>query len=137
MNNLKQYRTANRLTLSGLGELLGVGYRTVYSWENEESRPRRFYVMRMARLFECTPDDLGFDTSEQRISKRAAKRIPHPDAQALYDDFMRLPLDSQRYIAAYLSPDSYRTTVRKLREGLITDDGAALVRRMIGECDRR
>lgn len=132
MNNLCQYRIAHHLSRDELAGLMGVHPSTVYSWETDKSHPKLFQIRRLAQMFGCDEYDLGLTASDERKPKKTQPdRAVLPEVRALYADFMLLSLDSQRRIAAYLSPNSYRVTVKRLRDGVLTDSEAALVREMM------
>ncbi len=132
MNNLRKYRIAHHLSRDELAGLMGVHPSTVYSWETDKSHPKPYQIHRLAQMFECDDNDLGLTASYGfKPKKTRSDRAALPELRALYADFMRLPLDSQRRIAAYLSPDSYSKTAKRLREGALTDSEAALVREMM------
>lgn len=132
VNNLRKYRIAHHLSSDKLAGLMGVHPSTVYSWETGKSRPKLYQIRRMAALLECGEDELGLDAYDCRsYGKPLEDRRTSPEKRALYADFMLLSLDRQRRIAAYLGPDSYRTTVKRLRDGALTDGEAALVRDMM------
>lgn len=134
MNKLREYRIARNLTVADLAALVGVHYHTVYSWETGKSRPHLYELRRIAQLFECTEDELGIAVYDRYRRKESPKEL-NSEAAELYRRFEQLTLDQQRWIAAYLSPDPYRLIVKRLREGLISNDDAALIRRMMEECE--
>lgn len=133
MNKLRDYRKAHNYTMDDVAKLMGVHYHTVYSWETGKSSPHAYQLKRLAELLGCAESDLGIVPYDRYHPKQAPKTV-NAVAATLYERFTQLTLDQQRWIAAYLSPDPYRLTVKKLREGLITDDDAELVRKMMEKC---
>lgn len=133
MNKLRDYRKAHNYTMDDVAKLMGVHPSTIYSWESEKSRPHAYQLKRLAELFGCEESDLGIVPYDRYHPKQAPQTV-NAVAATLYERFTQLTLDQQRWIAAYLSPDPYRLTVKKLREGLITDDDAELVRKMMEKC---
>ena len=58
MDRLKELRRQRLLTQSELGELVGVSFQTVQSWESRKSQPRLRHIRRLAEVLEVSPEDL-------------------------------------------------------------------------------
>ena len=56
--NIKEKRTLSGLTQKDLAEKLEVDRSTVAKWENGESMPRAEKLIQLAKLFDCTVDEL-------------------------------------------------------------------------------
>ncbi len=133
MNKLREFRMARNLTINDLAAMMGVHYHTVYSWETGKSRPHECQIRRMALVLECLEDELGLVPYDRYHHAKKPDAV-NKQASELYEQFYRLSLSEQRWIAAHLSPDPYYTTVKRLRDGKVTDSEAELVRKMMKEC---
>ncbi len=51
---IKQYRTLNRYSLRGLGELIGKTKTTVYRYENNELQPDLQTILELCTIFQIT-----------------------------------------------------------------------------------
>lgn len=58
MNKLKELREANNLTQQQLADMLGLDRTTVGKWEIGASLPRGATLIKLARIFKCTTDEL-------------------------------------------------------------------------------
>ena len=58
MNRLKELREQKNITQIQLAELLNVTQSAVTKWETGESRPRAEKLIQLAKLFDCTVDEL-------------------------------------------------------------------------------
>lgn len=58
MNRLKELREQKNITQIQLAELLNVTQSAVTKWENGESMPRAEKLIQLAKLFDCTVDEL-------------------------------------------------------------------------------
>ena len=58
MNGIKKNRTTARITQVKLSELLGIDKSTVAKWETGESKPRADTLMKLAKIFDCSVDEL-------------------------------------------------------------------------------
>ena len=58
MDRLKELRRQRLLTQRELGELVGVSFQTVQSWESRKSQPRLRHIRRLAEVLEVSPEDL-------------------------------------------------------------------------------
>ena len=58
MNRLKELREQKNITQIQLAELLNVTQSAVTKWETGESRPRAEKLSQLAKLFDCTVDEL-------------------------------------------------------------------------------
>lgn len=55
---IKAYRRAHGLTQGQFGDLLGVSAQAVSKWEREECHPDIIFLPELARVLECSVDDL-------------------------------------------------------------------------------
>lgn len=55
---IKEKREAAELTQAELAEKIGVDTSTVCLWESGKREPKFTSVMRMAKVFSCSPDQL-------------------------------------------------------------------------------
>nr|DAO25146.1 MAG TPA: helix-turn-helix domain protein [Caudoviricetes sp.]DAP13048.1 MAG TPA: helix-turn-helix domain protein [Caudoviricetes sp.] len=58
MNNIKKARIAANLKQSDLAKMLNVGQTTISNWETGYSQPDLESLRTMARLFDCSIDEL-------------------------------------------------------------------------------
>ena len=58
MNRLKELREQKNITQIQLAELLNVTQSAVTKWETGESKPRAEKLIQLAKLFDCTVDEL-------------------------------------------------------------------------------
>ncbi|MFI3166547.1 MAG: helix-turn-helix transcriptional regulator [Bacillota bacterium] len=55
---IKKYRMLKRLTQKDLAQMLGVHSNTISQWEKQRRRPALQKLIIMAKIFDCTVDDL-------------------------------------------------------------------------------
>ena len=58
MDRLKKLRLLNGLTQDALAERLNVARTTVTMWETGEAKPRVDTLIQLARIFDCSLDEL-------------------------------------------------------------------------------
>lgn len=58
MEKLKALRKARNLTQDELGKILGIDRSTISQWERGENRPRVDMLVKLARVFKCSVDNL-------------------------------------------------------------------------------
>ena len=58
MNNIKVFRERNSFTQVDIAEKLQIDKSTVSKWETGESMPRAEKLIQLAKLFDCTVDEL-------------------------------------------------------------------------------
>lgn len=71
MNTYKKNRLALGLTQEELAEKLGLDRSTVASWELEINSPRLETLIQLAKIFNCTLDDLA--RQEKQIAEYEAE----------------------------------------------------------------
>lgn len=58
MNKLRSLREENKITQIELAKILNVTQSAVAKWENEESKPRADKLIKLAKIFNCSLDEL-------------------------------------------------------------------------------
>ena len=58
LENIKGFREHKKLTQSELAQMLGLKQSTIAMWENGDSMPRTDKLPELAKIFNCTIDDL-------------------------------------------------------------------------------
>ena len=58
MNRIKQHRRERKLSQEELARLVGVDRSTVAKWEAGNNHPRADKLLALARVFQCSLDDL-------------------------------------------------------------------------------
>ena len=58
MNNIKVFRERNSFTQVDIAEKLQIDKSTVSKWETGESMPRAEKLIQLAKILNCTVDDL-------------------------------------------------------------------------------
>lgn len=66
MLKLKYYRIANRYKLKDIAKLTGVSIQAVHQWENGETNPPIDKLVKIARFYGVTVDDLIGDVEEPK-----------------------------------------------------------------------
>jgi len=64
--NLAKLREAKGLTQTEVGEALGVGQTAVSMWETGTNTPRSIHLIKLAKLFGCTIEELLEDKEPKR-----------------------------------------------------------------------
>lgn len=65
--NLKTLRESMRLTQDAVAERLGITRTTVSMWESGDTMPRADKLPQLAKLYDCTIDDL-FQTNDDQTA---------------------------------------------------------------------
>ena len=65
MNSIQKLRAKNKLTQEKLSEMLNVDRSTIAKWETGEAMPRADKLPEIAKLLNCTIDDLFEDDSDE------------------------------------------------------------------------
>lgn len=74
--NIKKYRKAHRMTQKQLGDLLGVHFTTVSSWEKGHNKPLMDKASKMAQLWNINVSDIIGDSPLQaKVVKPAFKEL--------------------------------------------------------------
>lgn len=60
-NRIAEARKNAGLTQKALSELSGIPKRTIEDWEAQKSEPSAFKLYRVAKVLNCSMDDLIFD----------------------------------------------------------------------------
>lgn len=55
---LRQYRNQMGLTQQELADLVGVSFRTIQSWERDETYPNASHLFRLCEIFGTDPNTL-------------------------------------------------------------------------------
>ena len=65
--NIKEFRTEKGLTQAQLAEKIGVTQGAIYFWEKGINEPTAGYLMKLAKLFSVSVDDLlSFDCNKKQ-----------------------------------------------------------------------
>ena len=64
-NNLKYLREQQQVTQIYVAEKIGVTQQAIAKWENGESMPRAEKLIQLAKLFDCTVDELLGERGEE------------------------------------------------------------------------
>lgn len=87
MNNIKKARIAANLKQSDLAKMLNVGQTTISNWETGYSQPDLESIRTMAKLFNCSIDELlgqkekpvvkddGLNQKLEKLSDRNLQRL--------------------------------------------------------------
>lgn len=65
MTVLKKFRIANRYKLKDIAEVAGVSIQAVHQWENGDTKPPIDKLLKIARFYGVTVDELIGDEYEQ------------------------------------------------------------------------
>jgi HTH-type transcriptional regulator, cell division transcriptional repressor len=57
-------RAKNNLTTRKMGELLGVSATTIVKWESGQTHPKRSNVLKICKVFQCSPSWLVYGLSD-------------------------------------------------------------------------
>lgn len=68
-NNIRSERVRIGLTTNEVAEHVGVSNSAVFKWESQEIEPSGRNIVKLARLFGCSPDYL-LDMTEERLPKK-------------------------------------------------------------------
>lgn len=136
MNNLKHYRKLASMSQEYLGRRMGVSMGCIRAWENDVWHPTEYQIQRMADLLGCTFEDLDLIPSERRGSSGRHRKYYEPTANTvklnkLINEANELGRPCLREILAYLGPESERHLIRRLYEGVVSDDDMDMMRRVI------
>ena len=58
MNNLKEYREKNELSVKRLANIFKVPQSTIIAWENGTKEPSMMQLQSLSYLYDCSFDDL-------------------------------------------------------------------------------
>lgn len=98
MNNIKKARIAANLKQSDLAKMLNVGQTTISNWETGYSQPDLESIRTMAKLFNCSIDELlgqkekpvvkddGLSQKLEKLSDRNLQRL---------EDYIDILLETQ------------------------------------------
>ena len=98
MNNIKKARIAANLKQSDLAKMLNVGQTTISNWETGYSQPDLESIRTMAKLFNCSIDELlgqkekpvvkddGLNQKLEKLSDRNLQRL---------EDYIDILLETQ------------------------------------------
>ena len=64
MNKLKEMRLGNRYKLKDIAEVTGVSFQAVQQWETGETMPSVNSLVKLAKFYNCTVDELITDPKE-------------------------------------------------------------------------
>ena len=136
MNNLKHYRKLASMSQAHLGRCMGVSDGCIRAWENDVRHPMEYQIQRMADLLGCTVEDLDIISVERRGSSGRYRKDYESTANtvklnALINEAVELGRPCLREILAYLGPESERHLIRRLYEGVVSDDDMDMMRRVI------
>ena len=79
---LKQYRSQLNITQKDLAEQMNVTFQTISKWESDINEPDFASVRKLAKIFDCTIEDLLADDEEQTVEEtadNAQESEPTPD----------------------------------------------------------
>ncbi len=65
---IREYRESKNLTQLQVANAAGVSVGAVSQWENGRCSPNAIALLRIAKLFECSPEELVDDEEKNRIS---------------------------------------------------------------------
>lgn len=94
MNKLKEIRTEKRYKLKDIAEVTGVSVQAVHQWENGETLPPVDKLVKIARFYGCTVDELVEDLMtkeelEAKLEREIAEgEITPEEAEHEYQDFV-------------------------------------------------
>ena len=94
--NLKIYREKIGYTQTEVARILSISPQSVSKWENGESLPSTEYLPKLAKLFECTIDDLF---SKEKAEKKC-KPIPDISADDIKKFFLMVRKHNEGSISA-------------------------------------
>lgn len=108
--NIKKYRKAHRMTQKQLGDLLGVHFTTVSSWEKGHNKPLMDKASKMAQLWNINVSDIiGDSPIQKKVVKPAFKELKGivaagtPLEMFEVPEMVSVPFEiDQRYPDAYL-----------------------------------
>ena len=81
---IRQYREAKKLTQQELGKAIGKSFRTIQSWEREDSYPNADMLWRLCEFFGTDPNEfMGWYDEHPRDEARPLSR----DESVLVDRF--------------------------------------------------
>lgn len=107
--NIKKYRKMHKMTQEQLGDLLGVHFTTVSSWERGHNKPLMDKASKMAKLWNVNVSDIIGDSLEQtKIVKPAYKELKGAVAAGLPLEMFEIPeMVSVPYEIDQQYPDAY------------------------------
>ena len=73
MNKLKEKRIENRFKLKDIAEVTGVSFQAVQQWETGETLPSINSLIKLAKFYGCTVDELLTDPREKLEAELQAK----------------------------------------------------------------
>lgn len=73
---IKKLRTEKGLTQKDLSEQVNVTFQTVSKWENDENEPDVATLKELAKLFECSMDELLSEEEPQEEAQKEAEVVP-------------------------------------------------------------
>lgn len=66
--NIRSQREQRRISQKALAEAIGSGENTVAGWEKGRSIPPSDKIVAMAKLFECSTDEILLDSNERDVA---------------------------------------------------------------------
>lgn len=67
MTELKRRRTEKNMTQGQLAAAVGVNQNTISNWESGFRKPNIIMLIKLAKIFECTADELLVDIEEKEV----------------------------------------------------------------------
>lgn len=73
---LTEYRKKAGMDQKDIAEKLGIAVQTVSSWETEARRPNIDMLVKLAKIFDCTTDELlGYEKRQETREEIIARRM--------------------------------------------------------------
>lgn len=128
-----KFYTARGMTRNDVADIAKSSPHTVWCWERGLSKPQAAQYNRLCEHFGVTGEELGLSPYKVKNGVHASTIEPNytPELDALLHEIDDLGEGCKRYVMAYLSPNTEKWQIQKLREGRVTDDEITLIRQRI------
>lgn len=138
MSKFYKTYTACGMTREDVADLVNTSPHTIWCWERGLSKPHAPHYNRLCEYFGVTGEELGISPYKVKNGVHASTIEPNytPELDALLHEIDDLGENCKRYVMAYLSQNTEKWQIQKLREGRVTDDEMTLIRQRIDDYKR-
>ena len=106
MNVIKELRLENNLSQSQLAQAIGTNEKTIIRWENGQSEPSAYYLVKLATFFHVRCDFLlGLEDELGQKSYVEAPSTITPEEQKIITAYRRLSASNRKLILHMLKID--------------------------------